>query len=181
MKADFFGRARVDLLVVEEEGFIGANAKMVAGPCEDGWVGFGNAQLAGIGLMVKMREPGELLTHGAQDLRHHVGEDGGIEARLLQRGGPGEHALIDGDPHQDIVLDKGGDLFRREGSAGILAEFRPVRGTVEIAEVVVVAIAPVKRLEGLQIKACHIEEAAVGGGVLGTEDIAIVEDDGANR
>jgi hypothetical protein len=44
-----------------------------------------------------------------------------------------------------------------EGEAGVAGEFFPVCGSVEVAEVVVVAIAPVEALEGVVVEAGDVE------------------------
>ena len=147
----------------------------------DGGVGLGDAELAGPGELVEGREPGELLAHIAKHLGTHVGEDGREEAGILQGGDPGEHRLIDGDPHEDIVFDECVDLRGGEGEAGVAGKFGPVAAAVEVAEVVIVAIAPVKALEGVAVEAGELEEALVRGGVLGAEDFTVVEDDGADH
>ena len=54
-------------------------------------------------------------------------------------------------------------------------------GAVEMAEVVVAAIAPVEALEGVAVEAGEGDEALVGGAVLGAEDFTVVEDDGADH
>ena len=100
----------VDETVVDEESFFGGDAEVGARPDEDGGVGLGDVEFAGIGLVGEVGEPGEFLTHVAQDLGDHVGEDGGEDAGLLEGGGPGEHGLVNGDPEEDVVLDEGGDL-----------------------------------------------------------------------
>ena len=171
----------VDEAVVEEESFFGANAEVGACPDEDGGVWLGDVEFAGIGLHGEVGEPGEFLAHVAEDLGNHVGEDGGEDAGLLEGGGPGEHALVDGDPEEYVVFNEGGDLIGREGEAGVAGESLPECGTVEIAEVVVVAVAPVEALEGVVVEAGDVEEAAMGGGVGVAEDLTVVEDDGANR
>ena len=180
VEAEVFGGLNVDETVVDEESFIGADAELVAGPREDGGVGLGDAEFAGIGLVGEVGEPGEFLAHVAEDLGDHVGENGGEDAGPLQGRGPGEHALVDANPEEDVVFDEGGDLGGGEGEAGVAGEFFPVCGSVEVAEVVVVAIAPVEALEGVVVEAGDVEVAAMGGEVGGAEDLTVVEDDGAD-
>ena len=112
----------------------------------------------------------------------HVGEDGGGEAGVLEGGGPGEHGVVEaGGPHEDIVLDEGVDLGGGKGAAGEGGEFAPEGGAVEAAEVVVVAVAPVVLLEGGGVEAGEAEQSAVGRGIGGAEDVAVVEDDSAHE
>ena len=49
-----------------------------------------------------------------------------------------------------------------------------------MAEVVGVAVAPIEALEGGGVEAGELDEAEVRGGFLGAEDLAVVEDDGAD-
>ena len=99
----------------------------------------------------------------------------------LESGGPGKHGRVEGGPHADVGVDEFVDLRGSEGAAGVAREFGPVRGAVEMAEVVVAAVAPVEALEGVAIDAGEGEEALVGGAVLGAEDFTVVEDDGADH
>ncbi len=110
MEAEVFGGLDVDEAIVEEESFFAANVELSACPKEDGGIGLGDVEFAGIGLVGEVGEPGELLAHVAQDLGDHVGEDGGSDTGLLEGGGPGEHGLVNGDPEEDVVFDEGGDL-----------------------------------------------------------------------
>ena len=180
MEAELFSSADVLQPVVDEEGFVGADAEVVAGPDVDGGVRLGDAELTGKRLVGELSEPREFLAHVAEHLGAHVGEDGSQKAGFLEGGDPSEHALIDGDPHEDVVFDEGTDLVRREGEAGVAGEIGPPGGAVDVAEIVVATVAPVEALEGVVVEAGEVEKAAVGGRVRHAEDLAIVEDDGAN-
>ena len=181
LEAEGFGATDVLKFIVEEEGFVGSDAEPIAGEGVDGRVGLGDAELAGPGELVEGGEPGEFLKHGAEDLGNHVGEDGGEEAGILQGGGPVEHGRVESDPHENVGGDEVADLRGGEGTAGVAREFSPVRGAVEVAEVVVASVTPVEVLEGVAIEAGEGDEALVGGAVLGAEDFAVVEDDGADH
>jgi hypothetical protein len=180
LEAEGFGAADVLDFVVEEESFVGADAELVAGELVDGGVGLGDAELAGPGELVEVCKPGEFPKHGAEDLGNHVGENSGEEAGVLECGGPCEHGRVEGCPHENVNGDEFADLRRREGAAGVAREFRPVCGAVEMAKVVVAAIAPVETFEGVAVEPGEGDEALVRGSVLGAEDFTVVEDDGAD-
>ena len=181
VEAEGFSGADVFDFVVEEEGFARWNAEPGAGEGVDGGVGLGDAELAGPGELVEVREPGEVLAHGAEDFGAHVGEDGGTEAGAVEGEGPGEHGLVDGGPHEDVGFDEGVDLGGGEGETSVAGKSGPVAAAVEATEVVVVAVAPVEAVEGAGIEAGEGDEAAVRGAVLGAEDFTVVEDDGADH
>jgi len=176
------GGADVFDSVVDEKSFAGADAELVAGEVVDGGVRLGDAEFAGPGELVEAGEPREFLAHGAEDFGPHVGEDSGEDAVVLQGGGPGKHGLVEiASPHEDVVFDECVDFAGGEREAGVAAEFGPVTAAVEEAEIVVVAVTPVEALEGVAIEAGAGEEAAVGGGIGGAQDLAVVEDDSLHK
>lgn len=178
---DSFSGENVIHPVVEKERFVGANAQFFAGEVINCRIGFGDAEFAGPGELIEGGEPSEFLAHGAQNLRNHIGENGGEEAGVLKRADPGEHGLADVGPHEDVGLDEGVDLRGCEAEAAVASEFGPVAVAVHMAKVVFVAVAPVETLKSLAIEAGEGDEVFVGGGVRGAEDLTVVEDDGAQH
>ena len=180
VKPDLLRGLDVNGLVVEEEGFFRANAELLAGVEIDGRVGFGNTELAGPGELRELVKPGKIATHAAEDFAHHVGEDGGADAGLLQRFDPGEHARVEEvGPQDDVGLDEGFGLVRREGEARVLGELLPKGGTVVTAEIVVVTVAPVVAFEGRPVEAGEGQELAVGSRIGLAEDFTVIKNDGA--
>ena len=98
----------------------------------------------------------------------------------MERLGPGEHGLVEGGPHEHVVFDEGVNEGGREVKAGVAGESFPEGAAVDTAEVVVAAVAPVEALEGVAVETGEGDEAGVGGAILGAEDLAVVEDDGAH-
>lgn len=182
VQAESFRRLHIHLFVIDEQGFFGENAKLFAGERVDRRVGLGYAVFAGEGEVREVREPAEFLAHVVVDFEGHVGEDGCGEACVLQRGGPGEHRLIEETgPLEDVVFDQALDLRGGEVAAGFLANPAPERGTVEAAEIVLVPVDPVMLAEGRVVETCELEQSLVRDRIGLAENFSVVEDDGADR
>ena len=94
-------------------------------------------------MVVEAAQPAELLPHVAEQLFAHVREDGRLETGILYGVHPAQHRLVERAPHQHVILDQPLDLGGAKLEAGIVGDLLPESASIQVAQIVGMAVAPV--------------------------------------